>query len=161
MKRATVVLVSLLFLLSPLATAADVELNAVVSAIEKAYGIKRTHLPWVARFAAKPAMWGSGARMEFEVFEGQALPASRSDDLGEVAGKALGEAWRPFVRSESKKDGERALIFVRPESKHLLMMIVAADRDETTVMKLKLDPKRAQEWFDEPVEMGKEHPQKP
>lgn len=149
-------LVAILLLFSSVAGAADTELNAVVSAIEKVYGIRRTHLPWVARFAAKPAMWGSGARMEFEVFEDQGLPLSRTSDLGEVTGKALGPEWRPFLRSESRRNGERAVIYVRPEGNRLLMMIVAAERDETSVVKLRLDTSRAQEWIDDPVEMGKD-----
>jgi hypothetical protein len=156
MKRTGVLLVAIVLLFAPIAMAADPELNGVVSALESSYGIKRTHLPWVARFAAKPAMWGSGAKMEFEVFEDQGLPLTRTTDLGEVTGKALGPEWRLFVRTESRRDGERALIYIRPEGKHLLMMIIAAERGETSVLKLKLDPSRAQEWIDDPVEMGKE-----
>lgn len=156
MKRTSVVLVAIVLLFAPIAAAADAELNSVVSAIEKTYGITRTHLPWVARFAAKPAMWGSGARMEFEVFEDQGIALSRTSDLGEVTSKALGPEWRLFLRTESRRDGERAFIYVRPEGKRLLMMIIAAERNETSVMKLKLDSGRAQEWIDDPVEMGKE-----
>lgn len=160
MKRTAVLITALVLLFVPLATAADSDLNAVVTAIEKTYGLKRTHLPWVARFAAKPAMWGSGARMSFVVFEDQAVPASESSQLSELTAKALGPEWRPFVRSESKRQGERTLIYVRPDGKHLLMMIVALERRETSVVKLKLDPDRAEEWIDEPVEMGKEQPAK-
>lgn len=156
MKRNRAVLVAILLLFSSLARAADRELDAVTTAIERAYGIKRTHLPWVARFAAKPAMLGSGVRMSFEVFEDQALPAGAMD-LGEVTAIALGSQWRPFVRSESRRHGELTVIYVRPEGKHLLMMIVAAERDETSVVKLQLDTNIAQEWLEEPVEMGKDN----
>ncbi|HYG99069.1 MAG TPA: hypothetical protein VD837_08050 [Terriglobales bacterium] len=156
MRRAAVVL-AVLVVWSSFALAADSNVAAVVNAIERTYGMKHTHLPWIARAAIKPAMWGSGASMKFEVFEDQKLPSSVSvEELGKLASTVLGPDWKVFIRASSVRGKERTVIYVKPDGKHLLMMIVAAERDETAVMKLRLNPEQAQKWMDEPTEVGRD-----
>jgi hypothetical protein len=135
----------------PLAVCAvDTAVNAVARAIESSYGMKQTHLPWIARATMKPFMKGSGVSTDFVTFEHQRLPDSASlEQLQELTQKALGPEWSPFVRSESHKNGERTLIFVKFEGKHMLMLIVSAEHNETTVIKLKMDESKAAEMLKE------------
>lgn len=150
MKRVAVVFI-LLCAFSPLVTAADRDVDAVVNAMEEQYGLHHQNVPWIARAFMKPALWGSGASLSIKLFENQHLPESASlQTLDELIGKALDPSWRPFVRVNSRKDRERTVIYAKGEGKHMLMMIVSAERDETTVLKMKLDTSEARKWVDEP-----------
>ena len=135
----------------PLAVGAvDTAVNAVARAIERTYGMKHSNLPWIARATMKPFLMGSGVSTDFVMFEHQHLPASASmQDLQDLTEKALGPEWSPFVRSESRKNGERTLIYVKFEGKHMLMLIVSSERNETTVLKMKLDDSKAIEMLKE------------
>lgn len=135
----------------PLAVSAvDTAVNAVARAMESSYGMKQTHLPWIARATMKPFLKGSGVSTDFVVFEHQRLPASVSlDELQELTQKSIGPEWSPFVRSESHKNGERTLVFVKFEGKHMLMLIVSAERQETAVVKMKVDGSKAADLLKE------------
>jgi len=157
MKR-LITVVLLILACSAAATAADRDVDAVVNAIEQQYGMHHTNLPWIARAFIKPALWGTGAKLNMKLFEGQPLPASTSlQSIEEVTRKALDPSWRPFIQANSTRDHEKTVIYAKGDGKHMFLMIVAADREDTTVVKLKLDTSETRRWMDEPQEHAGHH----
>ncbi len=135
-------------LMSVVATAADQDVSAAVKALESHYGIKETHLPWIARAFVRS--------VGFAVFEDQPLPQQVTvEELDQVIRPALGPEWHSFVTVVSNRDGERNLIFARSVGKHIELFIVSAERDETSVVKVKLDTDDSRRWLQEPQDKGK------
>jgi hypothetical protein len=141
--------------LTTLAAAADHDVDALVGAIEREYGLHHTNLPWIARAAMKPALWGKGVSLNLKLFEDQPLPESASVEIiDRLTGKSLDPSWCPFIRAHSRRDGERTVIYVKPEGKHLLMLIVSAERRDTTVVKMKVNASDARNWMEDPEGMS-------
>lgn len=155
MKRILLVLL-LVCACSAVAAAADGDVDAIVKAFEQQYGLRHKNLPWIARAFMKPALAGSGVSMNVKLFEHQSLPDTASlQAIEDIAGKALDESWRPFVRVCSRRDGERTLIYAKGEGQHLLMLIISSEPDETVVLKMKLKPSEAETWIAEPQARGR------
>jgi hypothetical protein len=156
MKRPIALLLAILCCCSVLAAAADKDVSAVAKAIEREYGLKHQNLPWIARATMRPLLWGSGVSMSFALFDDQPIPRSVSlQQLDELATKALGPGWNQFVGVESSNDGERTLIYSKIQGKRMHMLIVAAERDETTVLKMKLNASQAMKSFEKPNKVAR------
>lgn len=156
MKRGRLLVIFMICLATISVSAADPEINAAVKAMKSHYGIKQTHIPWIARAFMKPLLWGSGVRLGFAVFEDQALPSQTTvDELDRVIGPALGPEWHSFITSVSTRNGERTVIFVRTVKNQMQLFIVSAERDETSVVKVRLDKKSIRMWLKEPQERGR------
>lgn len=145
---------ALLLVASSLALAADRDVKTVTRAIEKQYGVKHKGLPLIARMVMKPALWNSGVKLDMAIFEDVPLRPVKSPEIDSLMGTALGSDWSPFVRSESRKTGERSIIYVRTVGEKLEMMIVSIERDEAVVLKLRVKPQEMQKWIDDPEEMA-------
>ena len=146
MKRILVALF-IIWMMCVVASAQDRDVQAVVSAIEQRYGLRHRGLPWIA----KPFIKTAGAGMSIELFEDQRLPDSASlKELDDLTSGALGGGWRSFIRVDSRRDHERTLIYAKPEGRHMLLLIVAADAHETTVLKMKLGGTETKNWLENP-----------
>ncbi len=144
-----------LVLLTPsLALAADHDVRTVTRAIENQYGIKHKGLPWIARLAMKPAMWGSGTKLDLAMFENVPVLAGRDMELDSLMKNTLGPEWTRFIRAESRRTGERSIIYVHTTGDKLEMMIVSIEPDEAVVLKLRTKPEEMQKWIADPDEMA-------
>jgi hypothetical protein len=135
----------------------DRDVKKVATALEQQCGLKFHKLPWIARAAMKPALLGSGVKLDIMEFEG-ATPERA--DLNQIEGAmkdALGEDWSWFIRSTSNKTKERAVIFVRGAEAKFDMMIVSIEPGEAAIVKLRLKPDEMKKWMDEPDEMVLHH----
>lgn len=150
--------IGLLLVMMSIPAFAD-EFNAAAKAIESHYGIRRLSpaLMGFASFIAKPAMWGSGVGgLKIAVFEdeGRTLtPSVRELDqlmLGSLDGK-----WQPFVRVDSRRDGEAVVIYSKVDGKHMIMLIGSVDRSDISLVQIRVNPKAFQEWEASPKDKAK------
>jgi hypothetical protein len=115
------------------------EFGAVVKRIESHYGIQRTHprLIGFVLFFAKSAMWGSGiSGLKVAAFEGENRTFTPSlQELDQIMVGSLGLKWQPFVRVDSRKDGEATVIY--------------ADFSDS-VVQMKLSTKAIRRWMADP-----------
>jgi hypothetical protein len=154
MKRLACIAAILLFA-STLVVAADRDVKTVTRAIESHYGVKHHGLPWIARIAMKPALWGSGTKLDLAMFENLPdLTKSNGLEVDGLMSSSLGSEWSRFIRVESRKTGERAVIYVRNVGDKLEMMITSIEPDEAVVLKLRVKPEEMQKWMDDPEEMA-------
>lgn len=151
MKRAWVLAVMLLY--ASIAFGLDRDVKKVATALEQQYGVKFHKLPLIARIVMKPALWGSGVKLDVVTFEGLLPDNARLKDVDDAMKDALGPEWTWFVRSSSKRTQERAVIYVRAAGPNFDMMIVSIEANEADVVKLRLKPGEMKKWMDEPDEM--------
>ncbi len=141
-------LLAVVCLTSVAASARDQDVAAAVKALESHYGVKETHLPWIARAFVRS--------VGLAVFEDQALPQHATvEELERVIRPALGPEWHSFVTVVSNRDEERNLILARCVGKKIELLIVSAEKDETSVVKVKLDTDDSMRWLQEPQDKGK------
>jgi len=134
----------------------DSEFDHVVKAIETHYHAKRTHIPFlgIANVAVKIAHPAGASEFKLAVFE----------DLGEITDQdkqeldqfmhSLSSArLHPLVRQRSRRDRQSVYIFASgDEEKSTRMLIATFERDEATVIQVKVDINELLKWIDSPME---------
>jgi hypothetical protein len=135
------------------------EFDAVVEGIESHYGIQQVspRLIGLATFFAKPALWGSGTGgLRVAAFEndGRTLEPSLKE-LDRVMLASLDSKWHPFVRVDSRKDGEAVVIYSTVREKHMTLLIGSVERDGVSLVQIRIDPKAFEDWRTSPGEKAK------
>lgn len=146
--------VAALMLCSCAAFSLDRDVKKVATALEQQCGLKFHKLPWIARAAMKPALWGKGVKLDILAFEGATPEPTNLDQIEAAMKDGLGQDWSWFIRTTSKKTNERALIYVRGEAGRFDMMIVSIEPGEAAIVKLRMKPDEMKKWMDEPDEMA-------
>jgi hypothetical protein len=151
MKRIGAVLLALFAFAIP--TFAD-EFSSVAKRIESHYGVRRTHphLIGFALFLTKPATWGSGVGgLKVAAFEAENRAFTPSiPELDKIVRDSIGREWRPFVRVDSRRDGEATVIYTNFSGNRMRMLIASIERDDISVVQMKIDGKVFKRWADDP-----------
>ncbi len=155
--------VLILFLVLTLPAAAADGFSGVVKGIEAHYGIRRLHphLIGFTMFLAKPAMWGSGAgAMKVAVFEDENRTFKASlAELDAIVAESAGPQWQPFVRVDSRGDGEATVIYTSFSGKHMRMLIATIEPGSIAVVHLKISKNGIRKWIADPEREAKDSSQ--
>jgi hypothetical protein len=120
------------------ACCADHDFDRVVSAVEKHYGVKRTHIPLmgVANLFIKVAHPAGTSGLKLAVFED--LPSPRVDDRAELDRfmDNVRGGLHPLVITRSRRDGEASYIFAGEVGKSTELLIASFERHEATVIQV-------------------------
>jgi hypothetical protein len=103
------------------------------------------------------------SQFDFVLFEEKGLQelAAKRDLDRQIVGM-LGSGWSPFVQVDSSAEKERVLIFARPSGRHVDLVILTCDPDESVAMFLRADPKMVEDILDHPNSPPiPAHPEKP
>jgi hypothetical protein len=123
------------------AVAGDAQFDRVVKAIESHYGTKQTHIPFlgVADFFVKVRRPAGAGEFKLAVFEN--LDSSRaSGDPAELDRVMSGvSGLHPLVRVHSRRNGEATYIYADESGKSAKMLIATFERNQATVVQVKLD----------------------
>ncbi len=151
MKRPGAVLLLLLAFAMP--AVAD-GFDSVVKKVESHYGVHRLfpRLIGFALFFAKPATWGSGVGgLKVAVFEAEGRTFNPLiSELDEIVQTSIGGEWRPFVRVDSRRNGEATVIYANPRGKKLHMLVATVERGDICVVQMKINQKAFKRWRDDP-----------
>lgn len=139
---------ALLFLAVLPVSAADRGFREVVTAISDRYHTQPTRIPFFGlvnafTFVARPAGTSHIDLAIFENLNGRLDPS----EIRQI----VGGSWKPFVQSYSRKSHETTLIFLRSEGRDIRMLITSLERNEATVVELKLNPDALRRWMDDPA----------
>ena len=141
--------------------ASDHEFSGVVNAIEDHYGVRHTHIPLLgfAMFFARPEGVSGMKLAVFEDFHtrtdaAESAAAVRHQHIRHIVEHSLGDGWYPFVRVNSRVDGETTLIYARPNDADFRMMIVNVESNEATIIEFKLSARAIKRWMREPGEQA-------
>ncbi len=147
---------ALVFVAPAMAFPKDRQFDAIVREIEARYHRKPMRLMGLVSFIANRARPEGVKNLRFAVFEDLDTSASPPDgDFAQFVARAAGPEFYPFVRVESRRDGEQTHVFARPLNNDFELLIVCVERHEATVMRMRLDPERMSEWEDDPAGMAR------
>jgi hypothetical protein len=139
MKRA----LPILLVAAGVAFGADHEFDRVVNAVEKHYGVKRTHIPLmgVANFFLKVAHPAGASGFKLAVFEDLPSPSSPEDraDLDHLMDDICQGRLHPLVVTRSRRSGESTYILAGEIGKSTDLLIATFERHEATVIEARVD----------------------
>ena len=121
--------------------AGDWEFDRIVNAIETHYGTKRTHIPFMglANFAVMVTHPAGTSGFKLAVFED--LKSSREDqmELDRFMNSISGGGLQPLVRTHSRRNAESTYMFMGDEGKSTKVLIATFERNEATVVEVKVN----------------------
>ncbi len=140
-----------------LTSARDRGFGAVVQAVSTTYHARQNYrfVTWFAGMATKFARPEGVKSLRMAIFEDQDFsPQGGEEGLDQALQNALEPEWKPFVRVNSKRDGERTCIYAREKGKDIRLFIIALERSEAVVMELKMSEKKFAEMMDDPANIS-------
>ncbi len=139
--------------------AGDWEFDRVVKAIESHYGTHRTHVPFIglASFVVNVAHPAGASGFKLAVFENlRAAPGNRDPgELDRFMDNLASGGLRRVVRARSRKDGDSTYIYVGDVSNSTRMLIASFERDEATVIQVKVNIETLLKTIEAPEHAGK------
>jgi hypothetical protein len=150
-------LLALILIVCGGAFAGDWEFDRVVKAIESQYGVRRTHIPFLglASFAVNVVHPAGTSGFKLAVFED--LKSSRQDQIERdhfMNGIASG-GLQQLVRVHSRRDEESTYIFMGDAGKSTKLLIATFQRNEATVVEVKVNMETLLKMIDQPEHAGK------
>jgi len=134
--------------------AADREFKDVVETISEEFHTSPTHIPLfglvnMVAFVARPA---GTKHIDLAVFEHLDTGDRDGRDIAQAIQRAVGQAWKPFVRTISNHGGhlESVFVYVRPDGRDCKFLVATIEPDEATVVQLKLNPDALAKWLASP-----------
>ena len=117
------------------AHSAEHEFERVVSAVEKYYGVKRTHIPLmgVANLFVKVAHPAGASGVKIAIFE-DLPPIVDPSDLNRFMEDVCRGRLHPMVVTRSRRDGESSYILTGEVGKSTEILIASFERHEATVI---------------------------
>ena len=150
MRRAPV-LVAAAVIACGAASAADREFKDVVETISEEFHTRPMRIPMFGlvnfvTFVARPA---GTKHIDVAVFEHLGLRDREGRDVAGSIQRAVGHAWRPFVKVISRKPGheETVLVYMRLDGGDCKFLVAAVEPDEASVVQLKLNPAALERWL--------------
>ncbi len=135
---------------------ADSEFDHVVKAIEVHYHTKRTHVPFlgVANLVVKVAHPAGTSEFKLAVFEDlKSIGEDDARELDQFMHEFSSSRLRPLVRVHSGRDGESIYIYAQDDEARFTRMLIATfQRDQATVVEVKVDMNELLKWIGSPDE---------
>lgn len=151
-----VVLTAAAFLVwAPTVAAVDRDFKDIVQAMSQEFRAKPTRIPMMGlvnfvSFVARPA----GVRhIDIAVFENLEGRGVMPADLRARVERTIGRSWQPFVKVVSRRKGteETVLVYMRTEGRDCNLLVASVERDEATLVQLRLNPEGFERWVSDPV----------
>ena len=133
------------------------DMNRVVRAVESDLGIRHTHIPMLgpALFMSRMVSGFQMPGVKLAVFENAGLSNRSPEQLQRSVLKALGPEWTPFVKSTCNHGAEQNWIFLREDGPKFHMFIATAERNELSLVEVKVSERQMRRWINDTDEMAK------
>jgi hypothetical protein len=150
-------LLAAVLIVCSVAFAGDWEFDHIVRAIESQYGTKRTHIPFLglANFAVMVTHPAGASGFKLAVFED--LKSSREDliERDRFMNSIPSGGLQPLVRVHSRRNGESTYIFMGDAGKSTKVLIATFERNEATVVEVKVNMDTLLKVINQPEHAGK------
>lgn len=134
------------------ARAGDKEFGLLVHYVESHYHAHRSYrfLLGFASLAVNVARPYGVKGMKLALWENQNFSSNSKidSDFPAVVRAGLADGWQPMVRVWSRRDGERTVIFAKPDGKNMKLLVATVESDEAVVLQMKIDPDKLSECID-------------
>lgn len=158
MTRSTRLAAAFACLVIPIGSYAS-DLNRVVRTLEADLGVRHTHIPMLgmAMFVGKVATGFQMPGVKLAVFDDSRLSEHSPQELEAALLKALGPAWSPIVKSISRHGDEQNWIYMRENGKKWQMFIATVEKNELSLVEVKISEGEMRRWINETDEMARGH----
>jgi hypothetical protein len=132
--------------------AATNEFDAAVADVENAAHVHRTYIPTpllgLVSFGARIYTHGSVHGLHVAELEnvGDKLSQER---FGELMEARFGDGWSRMIRQQDFESHELTLIYTRPAGEQMEMMVASLERNEISLVNVKVNPKEMQQWLND------------
>jgi hypothetical protein len=135
-------------------------MDRVIKALENDLGVRHTHIPMLgaAMFVGKVATGFRMPGVKLAIFENETLSECSPAVVEHSLQTALGPNWSPFVRSTSNERDEQNWIYIGGEGKKLELFIATVERNELTLVEVKMTDRNIRRWISDTDEMARHHP---
>jgi hypothetical protein len=130
--------------------AADREFTDVVRVISDEFHTRPTSIPFfglvnIFTETLRPA----GTRhIDLAIFEHLSSHDRQGRNISEAILNAVGRSWKPFVQVRSRE--ETVFVYMRQEGHDWRLLVTSIERDEATVVQLRLNPEALAKWMNDP-----------
>ena len=133
------------------------DMNRVVRAVESDLGVRHTHIPMLgtALFMSRMVSGFQMPGVKLAVFEDAGLSDRSPEELQRSVVKALGPEWTPFVKSTCNHGAEQNWIFLREDGPKLHIFIATAERNELSLVEVKVSERQMRRWINDTDEMAR------
>lgn len=143
----------------PASLAVDREFSDIVRAISDEFRAQPTRIPLFGlvnafTYVVRPA---GTSHIDLAVFEKLNVRHHDGAELSDAIQRAVGRGWAPFVQVHSHRHGsdEVVLVYMRSEGRNCRLLVTSIEREEATVVQLKLNPEGLQRWITAPTESAR------
>lgn len=154
--RGRALIIAAAFMLTAISTpqsarARDKEFGVLVHYVESHYHAHRQYrfLLGFASIAVNIAHPEGVKGMKLALWENARIRANKDDDFSDVVRAGLAEDWKPMVRVWSRRNGERTVIFAKPDGKDMKLLVATIDQEEAVVVQVKINPDKLGQYIDE------------
>lgn len=138
------VVISAVLLLVALPVHAGDEFDTAVSRLSDRIGHRPLRIPFLgAILFFTPAR---STHLRLATFEDVHTRLSLADLEASVQG-TLGPEWHPFVRVQSKRDGENTLIYARAVNGQMRLMVITSETEEVTLVEMDVPKNLQASWL--------------
>lgn len=133
------------------------EFDWIVREFSREIGVNPTKIPFfgLARFMVAVARPAGASDLHLAIFE---HPDIAPDLFSTFADEAVvADGWRPVVRVR-ERNGETSNVYARQDDrKHLRLLIATLDRDDATVVEVRIQPQELIKFIDEHDRNARNH----
>ncbi|HEV2350354.1 MAG TPA: hypothetical protein VG028_10970 [Terriglobia bacterium] len=137
---------------TPPAQARDKEFGVLVHYVESHYHVHRQYrfLMGFASLTVDIVRPYGVKGMKLALWENGKITSPKDDlDFPAVVKAGLAGGWQPMVRVWSRRDGERTVIFAKPDGKNMKLLVATVDQEDAVVIQLKINPDQLSRCIDE------------
>ncbi len=139
-------------LLPQTAQAGDKEFGVLVHYVESHYQVHRQYrfILGFASFAVNVVRPYGVKGMKLAIWDQQTSSQNKDDqDFTNVVKSGLAEGWQPMVRVWSRRDGERTMVFAKPDGKDMKLLVATVDNEDAVVVQVKINPDKLSKCIDQ------------
>lgn len=132
------------------------DFGSMARALDSQSGMRRVWIPFfgLARTFVRIVDPQGVHDVQLAVFEGRNKMSAQQ--LGDLMRRHAGNGFRPLVQAYSKRSGEWSFIYVKPLKKDRFeLMVLAAEKDETVLVRVEVDAEVLARELDHPIEVTK------
>ena len=141
------------------ARAGDRDFDHLVHQLEGQYGKRKLSIPFFgfANFVVRVARPAGARDLKVAIFEdidGRRHP--RVDELDAWTRTLAAGSWKPFVRVNERRSGERVQVYSRRRGTNDWELLVATlERSEAVLARVRVNPEELARWVNRPAQMAR------
>ena len=127
------------------------DFDSAVSDLESATHVRRTYIPLMGLISACGWMYTHGSVGGLHVANLENIgDRLTQEQFRQMMESRFRVGWSRMILTRDFDTGEETLIYTRPSGDKMEMMIASLERDEVSLVNMKVDGKKMSEWVNHP-----------